>query len=149
MNDSEELAERISEIYDAYYLDVYRFLVCFLGDRSDAEDLSHETFLQVLKSIDQFNGKTKIKTWIISIAKHKAIDFLRRKKFQTVFKDAFFREIRSASHSPETILNEKEINRLVIILRGINECPTIDTAEILDWSQSKVKKRDSCDSSAR
>jgi len=78
--DSNNLESRIVEIYNLYYLDVYRFLVCFSGNQNDAEDLTQEVFIRVLKSLTNFNGKYNLKTWIFSIAKHVAVDHYRKKK---------------------------------------------------------------------
>ncbi len=79
MVDSNNLESRIVEIYNLYYLDVYRFLVCFSGNQNDAEDLTQEVFIRVLKSLTNFNGKYNLKTWIFSIAKHVAVDHYRKK----------------------------------------------------------------------
>lgn len=78
MNDLERLEESISKIYRHYYLDVYRFLICFSGNQNDAEDLTQEVFIRVLNNLANFNGGN-LKTWIFSIAKHTAIDHYRKK----------------------------------------------------------------------
>ena len=64
MIDSNNLESRIVEIYNLYYLDVYRFLVCFTGNQNDAEDLTQEVFIRVLKGLSNFNGNYHLKTWI-------------------------------------------------------------------------------------
>ncbi|WP_281349683.1 RNA polymerase sigma factor [Ornithinibacillus caprae] len=79
MLDIDNLEECIRSIYNDYYLDVYRFLISFTGDRNDAEDLTQEVFIRVLNSLENYNTDTKLKTWIFSIAKHVAIDHYRKK----------------------------------------------------------------------
>ncbi|NOU74698.1 sigma-70 family RNA polymerase sigma factor [Paenibacillus sp. LMG 31458] len=143
----------IQLIYEQYHKEVYQFLICFIGNRNDAEDLTHEVFIRILKSLSKFNKTSGLKTWILSIAKHVAIDHYRRKKFYSLFTDAFFMKLTSKDDSPIEQLETKETKlliweaiskmkpnyRAVLILRGINELSIKETAEILECSESKVK----------
>ena len=47
--DLEKLDEAIERIYELYYLDVYKFLICFTGNQNDAEDLTQEVFMRSVK----------------------------------------------------------------------------------------------------
>ncbi len=47
-----------------------------------AEDLTQETFVEMLKSIDKFRGRSKFYTWLCSIAYHRIADFYRRQEWQ-------------------------------------------------------------------
>lgn len=63
MLDFENLEDKIIETYNQYYLDVYRFLICFTGNQNDAEDLTQEVFIRVLNNFsDARHGN--LKTWI-------------------------------------------------------------------------------------
>lgn len=153
MFQSDKLEDVIAELYDFYYQDVYKFLICFTGNLNDAEDLTQEVFMRVLKSYQNYNHQGSIKTWIISIAKYAAIDQLRKKKFSSIFKDTFFKRIPSNQKSPHESLEVNEDTKLlyeaisklkpnyrtVIILRAINEYSVKETAEILGCKESKVK----------
>ncbi|MBM7587050.1 RNA polymerase sigma-70 factor (ECF subfamily) [Bacillus pakistanensis] len=149
----ESLEERISEIYRLHYLDVYRFLICFSGNQNDAEDLTQEVFIRVLNHLSAYNHSSNLKTWIFSIAKHVAVDDYRKKKFTSLFKDNFFKQLVSNEKEPNEFVEQNELNHLlhdaisrlkplyrtVVILRGINEFSIKETSEILDCSKSKVK----------
>jgi RNA polymerase sigma-70 factor, ECF subfamily len=151
--DSEDLEVTISKLYQAHYLDVYKFLICFSGNRNDAEDLTQEVFIRVLNHLSHYNQQSSIKTWILSIAKHVAIDHYRKKKFVSIFKEGFFKKIVSTTKQPIEQMEEKELQktvhdaisslkpdyRSIVILRGINEFSVKETSEILQCSQSKVK----------
>lgn len=153
MFDFENLEEKISEIYNLHYLDVYRFLICFSGNQDEAEDMTQEVFIRVLKNLSNFNGHSTIKTWIFSIAKHVAIDHYRKKRFSFIFKEGFFKNMVSKEKGPnelvelsemqklvrEAILKLKPNYRTVVLLRGINEFSIKETAEILNCSESKIK----------
>jgi RNA polymerase sigma-70 factor (ECF subfamily) len=143
----------IDYIYEEHYKTVYGFLVFFTGNISDAEDLTQEVFIQVIKSITNFNRAFQLRTWILSIAKHVAIDHYRRRKFYTLLNDNFFVNMVAKIGLPQENLEIKETNKIiqeslaklkpnyrtVFILRAINELSIKETASILKCSESKVK----------
>ncbi|MBL9031857.1 MAG: sigma-70 family RNA polymerase sigma factor [Phycisphaerae bacterium] len=59
--------------------DLLRFLVRLTGDRSSAEDVFQETFLQVHLSMDSFDPTRRFKPWMFTIAANKARDLLRKR----------------------------------------------------------------------
>ncbi len=148
-----DLQESIEKIYEQYYRDVYHFLICFTGNRNDAEDLTQEVFIQVLKSMPKYNENYRLKTWILTIARNVAVDHFRRHKFISIFKEGFFASLVSKDKKPDELLETKEQKtvvhnaisklkpnyRAVLILRGINGFSIRETAEILNCSEAKVK----------
>ncbi|MBM7619681.1 RNA polymerase sigma-70 factor (ECF subfamily) [Bacillus tianshenii] len=153
MIDLDNLEDSISKIYRKYYLDVYRFLVCFSGNQDDAEDITQEVFIRVLNNLCAFNNENNLKTWIFSIAKHVAVDHYRKKRFSSIFNEGFFKQIESPNKSPNDLVEQNELKmyiheaisklkpkyRAVVILRGINELSVKETSEVLNCSESKVK----------
>ncbi|MFT4416208.1 RNA polymerase sigma factor [Fredinandcohnia humi] len=153
MIDLDHLEESIGRIYEQNYLDVYRFLICFSGNQNDAEDMTQEVFIRVLNNLSNFNKGNNLKTWIFSIAKHVAIDHYRKKRFTSIFKEGFFRQLESLEKGPNELIEQNESKkfvrdaifklkpnyRAVVILRGINEFSIKETSEILQCSESKVK----------
>ena len=68
-------ASAIQNLVACYADDVYRFVFNQVGGiAQDAEDIVQETFIAALKSIRRFRGKSKLRTWLFSIAVHKVID---------------------------------------------------------------------------
>src|SRR3974390_42366 len=60
---------------------VYSFVVRFVGDEQEAEDIVQETFLKAWKSARHYRAEaSRFKTWILRIARNTAIDYLRKKK---------------------------------------------------------------------
>lgn len=57
-----------------------RYALCFVRDKTVADDLVQETFLAALISRSSFTGKSSEKTWLFGILRHKAIDYLRKSK---------------------------------------------------------------------
>lgn len=60
----------MEELYKENAELVYHFLLSKCRDVGLAEDLTQETFLQAIKSIDSYNGSCKISVWLCQIAKH-------------------------------------------------------------------------------
>ena len=70
-----------SLLVERYLKSVYSFVMRFVGDSHDAEDIVQDTFLKAWKSAEQYNVEaSKFKTWILRIARNTAIDFLRKRK---------------------------------------------------------------------
>jgi RNA polymerase sigma-70 factor, ECF subfamily len=153
LSDYEKLEEKIDNIYNRHYLEVYRFLICFSGNQNDAEDLTQEVFIRILNNLSNINSINNVKTWIFSIAKHVAIDHYRKRRFSSLFTDGFFKHIVSTEKEPNELFEQNEMKRLVhtaisklkpnyravVILRGISEFSIKETSEILQCSESKVK----------
>lgn len=57
------------------------------GNQADAMDLMQETFVSVCRSLPLFEGKSSVKTWIMSLAHYRCIDFYRRTKPMTTVED--------------------------------------------------------------
>lgn len=70
----------LEEIYKKYFKDVYLFIYSISKDRHIAEDMTSETFLKAMKSIDDFKGNCDIKVWLFQIAKNSYYSYLRKNK---------------------------------------------------------------------
>lgn len=57
-----------AEIYNAYFPRVYAFTVKRVGDAAEAEDLTQETFVQLYRSLESFEGRSSLLTWTFGIA---------------------------------------------------------------------------------
>ena len=64
-------------LYRAFASPVYSLCLRFTRVPAHAEDLVQETFIEVMRSINQFRGEAAIGTWIRRIAVTKALMFLR------------------------------------------------------------------------
>ena len=69
----------VDDLYRTYFDRLYS-LVYYQVDRNQAaaEDIVQETFLAALHSAKQFKGRSKVYTWLCSIAYHKVADYYRR-----------------------------------------------------------------------
>jgi len=60
-------------LYARHHLRVYRFLLRIVNDAAAAEDLTSDAFLDVWKNAGRFEGRSQVSTWILSIARYKAL----------------------------------------------------------------------------
>lgn len=82
---TEELLARIGRadqaamdvLYRREQRSVYAFALQFVSNPHDAEDVVVETFLEVWRHAARFAGNSKATTWILGIARHKALDKVR------------------------------------------------------------------------
>lgn len=142
------------ELYEKYHHELFQFLFYMVRDKEQAEDLVQEVYMKVLRSYDRFEGRSSEKTWLLSIAKHVAIDFFRKQRsFRAKMMQAFDRSTEDNRPLPEEIAVQREEiqlmyrclenctidQRLVVVLRFIQGLSVAETAETLGWTESKVK----------
>ncbi|MDX2246735.1 MAG: sigma-70 family RNA polymerase sigma factor [Bacteroidia bacterium] len=71
-----------------YRKSVYYMLLKMVKNPDDAEDLTQEAFAKAFNSIDKFDSKFAFSTWLFRIATNNCIDYIRKKRVQTVSFDA-------------------------------------------------------------
>lgn len=64
--------------YERYQARVYRYLESRLNDPFAAADVLNEVMLEIWRHGVRFAGRSKVSTWVLGIARHKAIDHMRR-----------------------------------------------------------------------
>ena len=72
--------EAFAELTRRHYQPVHGFLISLLANRSDAEDLTQDTFLRALAKIRQFKPDQPFRPWIFTIARRLAITHWRRQR---------------------------------------------------------------------
>jgi len=90
-----ELLDRLIEQYQHRLL---RYLIYLTSNRELAEDMFQETWIRVLERGHQYDPKYEFSTWLLSIARHLTVDYLRRKKPASL--DGLLNEEEGASLDP-------------------------------------------------
>jgi len=67
-------------LYMRHNVPVFRYIVGFVRDHGAAEDTLHDVFLEVWRNAAKFDARSSASTWIIGIARFKAIDALRKRR---------------------------------------------------------------------
>ncbi|MBO7357266.1 MAG: sigma-70 family RNA polymerase sigma factor [Lachnospiraceae bacterium] len=115
------------DIYKQYAKTVYKFLLALSHDRDIAEELTQETFYQAIRSINRFDGSSKLTTWLFSIAKHQFYDYLRKHPVWEPLPDEDMGV--NSEHSAEDAYFSKE--NIKILLSLIDRLPNA-YKEVLD-----------------
>ena len=67
-------------LVEEYQDRLVRYLVYVLGRRDGVDDLVQETWLRVMERGKSYDGRSRFEPWLFTVARHLAIDFLRRRR---------------------------------------------------------------------
>jgi RNA polymerase sigma-70 factor (ECF subfamily) len=134
---------------------VYRWLLRFASNETLAEDLLSEVFFDVWRQADRFQCRSSVSTWLMSIARHKALSTPRRRTEGAELDEKIEATIADPANNPEIALQEKDRSELVrralirlsaehrqvIDLVYYHEKSVDEVAHILDVPPATVKTR--------
>jgi RNA polymerase sigma-70 factor (ECF subfamily) len=89
-----------TEIYNAFFEKIYRFIYFRVSHRESAEDLTEEVFIKVFENIGKLENSDVFEGWVYQIARNKIIDHYRSKRI-TVNLD----EIENTAQYEDTIID--------------------------------------------
>jgi RNA polymerase sigma-70 factor (ECF subfamily) len=101
----------MDDFYNRYYLGLKVFVGRKIDDPDLVEELVNDILLAGYKSRQNFLGKSEEFSWLCGIAKHKIIDYYRKKKIKTVLfsVNPVFEEIADKALSPERDVLKNEL----------------------------------------
>jgi RNA polymerase sigma-70 factor (ECF subfamily) len=99
-------------LYSRHNLRVYRFVLRMLRDTPSAEDLVSQVFLDVWRTAGQFEGRSQVSTWLLSIARFKALTALRQRKHEDIDQDDVM-EIADQADTPEASLDRSRTSAIL------------------------------------
>lgn len=141
-----------------YESGVFRLALSIVGDEADANEITQETFIAVLKSLRTYQEKKKFKSWLYAIALNLSRSHLRRRKIVERLKSTLggiFRieTQKGSTTEDEVIQSEKETavwkeleklderHRTVVVLRYFHELPISEIAEIMSVNEGTIHSR--------
>lgn len=108
---------------DVWQKQIYSHLLHLLGNHDDADDATQETFIQLLRSIEAFEERSKFSTWLYTIAHRKGIECLRkRSKIERLFTRNKTKQLVASAAAPASNLSEAEIRKL--LEEAVQQLPT-------------------------
>ena len=149
-------------LVNKYLKPIYNFLCRITNDPATAEDLAQETFFKAYKNIKRYDKARKFKTWLFTIAKNSAFDYLKKKKALN-FKDlenddgeSFIYDMAEDRLLPDELLKRKELAeeldqklteipelyRTVLLLHYKEDFSLAEISEVLNEPYNSVKSRD-------
>ncbi|HZO47328.1 MAG TPA: sigma-70 family RNA polymerase sigma factor, partial [Xanthobacteraceae bacterium] len=131
-----------------------RFVLRLVRDESVAEDLISEVFLDVWRQAGRFEGRSQVSTWLLAIARFKALSALRRRPDEEL-DDETAEAIEDPSDDPEVVLDKKDKSaairkcleklsaehREIIDLVYYHEKSVEEVAQIVGIPENTVKTR--------
>jgi len=133
---------------------VYRWLLRFVGNEIVAEDILSEVFLDVWQQVARFEGRSAVTTWLLSIARFKALS-ARRRRTHAELNEVIEATVADSADNAEVALEKKhegEIlhaalsklspeHREITDLVYYHENSVDDAADILSIPRATVKTR--------
>lgn len=133
----------------------YAYTVAFrvLTNDDDAKDVVQECFIRIWKSLGSYNRKVKFTTWMYKIVINLCYDKLRRRKAENERRETISDDFVSDIDNPEKLLTNKEQakiikhvsnglpekQRMVFVLRDLEELTTDEVSQIMNISVESVK----------
>ena len=99
-------------LFARHHVRIYRFVLRLVRDQWKAEDLISEVFLDVWRQADRFEGRSTVSTWLLAIARFKALSALRRKPEEGLDEDAALK-IEDLADNPEVTLEKKDRSAVI------------------------------------
>jgi RNA polymerase sigma-70 factor (ECF subfamily) len=141
-------------LFERHQLKVYRFVLRILRDAALAEDAVSETFIDVWRNADRYAGRSSVATWLLGIARHRALTAARRRPTESLDCEAAQNAVDPAG-DPEAQLGQRDTGAVIrralaalsrehaeiIDLVYYQEKPVREIAEILAIPESTVKTR--------
>jgi RNA polymerase sigma-70 factor (ECF subfamily) len=150
----------VGEAYDAHHEHIRRFARRLVGDEDAAEDLVHETFLTLPQAIKRFEGRSALRTFLVSIAVNHSRHFVRaatrrRAAIKRAAEEPVAPGHSGATHSPEQEASRKQLadvltrcldrlsvsHRVAFVLCEVEERNSREAADILGVPEGTVRTR--------
>jgi RNA polymerase sigma-70 factor (ECF subfamily) len=94
-------------LFQRHNVRIYRFVLRLVGNAALAEDIVNEVFLVVWRSAGRFKAESQVTTWLLAIARHKAISALRRRA-EAQLDDHTAAAIVDPRDDPETKMDKQD-----------------------------------------
>lgn len=137
--------QALGGIYELYGERIFRYAFRMLGNRTDAEDATAETFLRVLRRSAELRADGAFRTWLFRIARNLCIDKLRQQKLIELPPDAQYTGAEERATLRVTV--QQALNSLPreyqdpLVLCDLEELSAKEAADILEISVPALKSR--------
>lgn len=142
----------LAELIDIYNKGLSLYLNSIVDNICEAEEVMQETFVKIAIKKPKFNGKYEFKTWLYTIARNCAYDYLRhRSKFADVSIDECFYLTDETDIEKKYLVEEQRIElhkamrrikpdySQVLYLMYFEDFKTEDISRIMHKSKSQIK----------
>ncbi len=107
--------DAFDSIMTELHIPLIRFIQRYVKNVTVAEDLAEDSFVEILMHRERFNFKVKLKTYLFTIGRNKAIDYLRKsKRFVPFALEDEYLPVPLTQASPEDELLAKEQREKIV-----------------------------------
>ncbi len=112
----------LEDLYKRYFRSVYLYLLSITKDQTLAEDLTADTFMKAIRSIDSFKGQCDLRVWLCQIGKNSYYSHLRKQGRIDLVEDMPADKLSSNDESMDIRLMKEETSQKVhLILHHLKE----------------------------
>jgi RNA polymerase sigma-70 factor (ECF subfamily) len=150
--------QAIEALVHQYETDVFRLALSILGETSEANEVTQETFIAALRSLRMYKERTSFKAWLFTIAVNISRSHLRKRRVLerlTRTLTAIFQVDSQKQVLPEdkVIQNEAEVaiwnslnkldekHRMTVVLRYFHDLSITEISEILSVNEGTIHSR--------
>jgi RNA polymerase sigma factor (sigma-70 family) len=132
------------KLLDAHGRDVHRFLIATVGG-SDADDCYQETWLAALRAYPRLRDASNLRSWILTVAHHKAIDHVRSRRREAVPVGDVPERAVPAVEDPDDELwaRVRELptkQRTALALRYVADAAYAEISSVMDTSEEAARR---------
>lgn len=146
----------LAEVYDRHHETLRRFATRLLADEHAAEDLVHDTFLALPKAVMRFEGRSTLRTFLVSIALNRCRHHVRaaarrRKASERLMRlsvpkeppdpDARYRDQELAARLARALDRLPLDQRIAFVLCAVEERSGAEAAAIVGTSEGTIRTR--------
>src|ERR1700730_13908311 len=99
-------------LFARHHVRVYRFVLRLVRNETMAEDLISEVFLDVWRQSGKFEARSAVSTWLLAIARFKALSTLRRRTDEELDEDAAA-AVEDTGDDPEVAIQKKDKSEIL------------------------------------
>ena len=103
-------------LFSRHRLAIYRWLLRLVDDEALADDLLSDVFLDVWRKATSFERRSSVSTWLLAIARHKALS-ARRRRTDVELNADLASTVADPADNPELVLQKK--NREELLRRSL------------------------------
>lgn len=147
--------DAVGVLYARYQKRVFHFVRRFVNDVEVAEDLTNDIFIELWHKASNYEGRSKVSSWLLGIARYKALSEVRKRKPVHSKSEEILDAIEDDADDPEMVSQKmdkgaaikrciaklSQDHRVILELIYYQEKSMEEVAEILDIPKNTVKTR--------
>lgn len=136
----------LDELIRLYYPGILRYCLWHTRNRQMAEDATQDTFMKVIRHLDAYVHRGRLRAYLYKIAANVCIDYSRKKTMEQLPDDLqehdnHLEQIESDANLTWLLRDLSDEQREVVLLRFVHELKVREIAEVTDVPMRTVQSR--------